>query len=115
MVPSRLYHRADAGRVGPRDLDMSSLAFVRSVVPGTWRYSFSLRLNLCMPGYLANDCQGAIGGSTLLHKRDSPGGLRSSACLGIVMDAQDHNGALGDHPAQGCGGLDAIHLRHLDI
>ena len=50
---------------------------------------------LCMPGYLANDCQEAIGGSTLLHKRDRPGGLRPSACVGIVLDAQDHDGALG--------------------
>jgi hypothetical protein len=69
----------------------------------------------CLSGCLANGGEQPIGSSTLLHKGDRPGGLCPSACLCVVMDAQDHDDALGDYPAQSCGGLDATHPRHLDI
>jgi len=92
-----------------------SLLSCRSLHENSWRADRLLAALSGLCGGLANGREQPIGSSTLLHKCDRPGGLCSSACLCVVMDAQDHDGALGDHPAQGCCGLNAIHLRHLDI
>src|SRR5215470_12558108 len=69
----------------------------------------------CLSGSLANGSEQGLGDSTLLHPSDRAGCLRTSAGLCIVINAQDDDARLRDYPTQGCGSLDAIHLRHLDI
>ena len=68
-----------------------------------------------MLGRMANGREKIIGASTLLHECDRSSGLRACSCPGVVMDAQDHHGALRDETPQGCCGLDAIQVWHLDI